>query len=254
EAPLDEVDPYYHVLTARAWLRQRVVGKNQQVEWSDQKLRVNVNVQDSCNAFYDGSLNFFDEGDGCMNTGRTANVVYHEYAHGIHEHSAAGAADALMDGQVSEGIADYVATSMTGNPNIRGLYACDDNFRSCVNDFDYCERGCDMSDYAEIHDAGQVLCAVWWEFREQMVARYGAKRGVMKADRILLKSLTLVGDMYSAYQAAIAADDDPDQDPSNGTLHSCELNQAFANGSPGGKPHFPELTGKVPCNKDAPPR
>ena len=249
DAPLDQIDPYYHVLTVREWLKQTVKTKNAQTRWANEVLHVNVNVRDTCNAYYDGSLNFFKAGDGCLNTGRTADVVYHEYGHGIHEHSPATGSDLTMDDQVSEGIADYVAATITGNPNMRGLFACDDNFRSCVNELTYCAENCDMDEYAEVHDAGQVICAVWWEFREQMVARQGKSKGIKTADRVFLKYLSLVGDMNSSYEAAIAADDDNDDDVSNGTTHSCELNRAFANPKKGAIKHFPSLKNKVPCHK-----
>jgi hypothetical protein len=248
EAPLDQIDPYFHVHTVRNWVIKTAGEHTDQLAWANDNLRLNVNIPDSCNAYYDGSLNFFSAGDGCFNTGRTAGVVYHEYAHGIHEHSPAASAGLLMDGQVSEGIADYVAATLTGNPNMRGLFACDDNFRSCENNLTFCEDDCDMSDDAEVHDAGQVICAVWWEYRGYLAKRYGNKRGIKKADRHFLRFLTLVGDMHSAYQAAIASDEDPDHDPTNGTVHSCEINRAFANKKKGAVAHFPQLTGRVPCH------
>lgn len=248
DAPLDQVDAFYHVHRVRAWLRSHVDGTNSQTKWSDKKLSLRVNIQDTCNAYYDGGLNFFSAGDGCLNTGRTAGIIYHEYGHGIHDHSAPPGSGGEMDGQVSEGIADYIAASITGNPNMRGIFSCHDNFRSCVNTLTYCEDGCDMDAYSEVHDAGQVICAVWWEIHEQLVARYGETKGTDKSDRLHLKFLTHVGNMYSAYAAAIAADDDKDNDPSNGTTHSCEINKAFSNTAKGAKAHFPGLKGMVPCN------
>jgi hypothetical protein len=243
----DQVDPFYHVHRVRAWMRANVKTPNSQTKWTDRQLQVRVNIQDTCNAYYDGTLNFFSAGSGCLNTGRTAGIVYHEYGHGIHDHSPPPNSGIDFDSQVSEGVADYVAATITGNPNMRGIFACDDNFRSCVNDYTYCERGCDLSSRSEVHDAGQVICAVWWEIRQSLIARYGDADGVAASDRLYLKFLTRVGDMYSTYQAAIAADDDADGDASNGTDHSCEINKAFANDTKGATKHFPTLKGMVPC-------
>ena len=244
--PLDQIDAFYHVHKVRAWMLKNVKGKNAQTRWADDPLQVTVNIRDTCNAYYDGTLNFFSAGDGCLNTGRTAGIMYHEYAHGIHEHSPARGSDALMDGQVSEGIADYVAATLTNNPNMRGIFSCKDNFRSCVNEFTYCsdDSKCDFSPDSEVHDAGQVICGVWWELRESFIARYGRKVGVPKVDAFHLRFLSLVGDMNSAYKAAIAADEDTDKNPKNGTVHSCEINKAFADEL---HPHFTELKGMVPC-------
>lgn len=244
--PLDQIDAFYHVHKVRTWMLKNVKGKNNQTKWADEQLQVTVNIRDTCNAYYDGTLNFFSAGDGCLNTGRTAGIMYHEYGHGIHENSPARGSDALMDGQVSEGIADYIAATLTNNPNMRGIFACDDNFRSCVNEFTYCndDDKCDFSPDSEVHDAGQVICGVWWELRESFIARYGRKVGVPKVDAFHLRFLSLVGDMNSAYEAAVAADEDTDKNPDNGTVHSCEINKAFADEL---HPHFPELKKMVPC-------
>ena len=53
------------------------------------KITSTVNINDSCNAYYDGNVNFFQKGGGCNNTGRIADVNYHEWGHGVH-YSAAG--------------------------------------------------------------------------------------------------------------------------------------------------------------------
>ena len=249
--PLDQIDAFYHVHKVRAWMLKNVKGQNNQTRWADDQLQVTVNIRDTCNAYYDGTLNFFSAGDGCLNTGRTAGIMYHEYGHGIHEHSPARGSDAMMDGQVSEGIADYIAATITNNPNMRGIFACDDNFRSCANELTYCndDNKCDFSPDSEVHDAGQVICAVWWELRESFIARYGRKVGIPKADAFHLRFLSLVGDMNSAYKAAIAADEDKDKNPKNGTVHSCEINKAFADDL---HPHFPQLKGMVPCDPAKP--
>ena len=246
-APLDQIDPFYHAQRVRAWMRAHIAKANMQTAWGNTKVKLHVNLPDTCNAYYDGTLNFFSEGDGCLNTGRTGAIVYHEYGHGIHDHSTPSRTGMEMDGQVSEGIADYVAATLTDNPNMRGIFSCQDNFRSCANTLSYCDDGCDFDPWAEAHDAGQVICAVWWEIRTQMMTRYGTNMGKNVSDTLFLKFLTHVGDMDSAYAAAIASDEDKDGNPRNGTKHSCEINQAFSSSMPGAKPHFPNLRGMVPC-------
>jgi len=246
---LEQLDPFYHLHKVRAWVLANVQGQNNQTRWADRQVTVYVNLNDTCNAYYDGTLNFFAAGDGCLNTARSAGIVYHEYGHGIHHHSPATESGIKMDGQVSEGVGDYVSNTITGNPNQRGIYSCHDNFRSSVNKLSYCASGCDLSPRSEVHNAGKVIAAVWWEIRGYMQQRYGKDAGVAQSDRLFLKFLTKVGNMSSTYQAAIAADDDTDNDPSNGTVHSCEINRGFANTDPGAKAHFPRLKGyMVPCN------
>lgn len=252
--PLEQADPFYHVQTARAWLQTRL-GKtiNSQMRWTTQQLRVNVNVPEVCNAYWDpqaSSLNLFmagvdrTSGMRCLNTGRSASIVYHEYAHSIHSHSGG-----QVYSQTGEGIADYAAATISGDPQIHGLYACNDNFRSCVNTLSYCANGsCNAGPRTESHYAGQVICGALWEMRGLLAERYGDQVGIATSDRIYLKFLSVVGSLGSSYQAAIAADDDNDNDPNNGTVHSCEINRAFLHSEPGTKAHFPDAVAQaVPC-------
>jgi|CXWL01.1.fsa_nt_gi hypothetical protein len=62
--------------SARAWLPDN--------DWLNQSLTVNVNLPQTCNAYWNGStLNFFRSGAGCANTGEIAAVALHEYGHGL---------------------------------------------------------------------------------------------------------------------------------------------------------------------------
>jgi hypothetical protein len=53
-------------------------------EWLQAPLTANVNINQACNAFWNGStVNFFFQGGGCANTGELASIVDHEFAHGL---------------------------------------------------------------------------------------------------------------------------------------------------------------------------
>lgn len=237
--PLDQATPFYHAHVVRDWMRSRLdVDGGTQKRWSEQQVTLNVNIPQTCNATYNGQINFFQAGNGCTNTGRVATIVYHEYGHGIHDNSSN-----TFDGQVSEGIADFTAATIRNSPSITGIRGCNVPFRTCDNDFTYCSGGsCDYGPGSQVHASGQVICAVWWELRTSLVDRYGYDEGVNVTDKLFLDFLTAVTSMNSAYEATIAVDEDEDGDPSNGTRHSCEINRAFAN-------HFPALAGRIP---DAP--
>lgn len=189
--------------------------------------------------------------------------MYHEYGHGIHHHSAPTTAGVRIDRQLSEGVGDYVASTLTDNPRMHGIGGCHDNFRSASNHLTFCARGCDRAPPSaacransgrpgcsreEEHAAGQVIAAAWWDLRSMLVRRYGQDAGVATADRLFLRFLNKVSTMSSAYQAAIAADDDTDNNPGNGTVHSCEINRAFVNDAPDGVARFPDMKAHaVPC-------
>ncbi len=74
--------------------------------WLQAQLTANMNIVDTCNAFWDGvEVNFFRSGGGCRNTGEIAGIFDHEWGHGLDDNDANGVI--LSTG--SEGIADIYA-------------------------------------------------------------------------------------------------------------------------------------------------
>lgn len=64
------------VETAQAWLPGNT--------WLQSQLTANMNIDDTCNAFWDGAtVNFFKSGGSCANTGEIAAVFDHEWGHGL---------------------------------------------------------------------------------------------------------------------------------------------------------------------------
>jgi len=62
--------------------------------WLAQKITSNMNIVDTCNAFYspaDGTINFFRSGGGCRNTGEIAAVFDHEWGHALDDNDSVGA-------------------------------------------------------------------------------------------------------------------------------------------------------------------
>jgi trimeric autotransporter adhesin len=83
----------------RAWLPGNT--------WLTQQLGVNVNLNQTCNAYWNGStLNFFRSGGGCRNTGELAGVSLHEYGHGLDSNDGNGAA---TEGGTGEAYGDITA-------------------------------------------------------------------------------------------------------------------------------------------------
>jgi hypothetical protein len=68
---------------ARTWLPSRT--------WLTSQVVDNVNINSTCNAFWDGSgVNFFKSGGGCNNTGEIAGVFLHEWGHGLDQNDGGG--------------------------------------------------------------------------------------------------------------------------------------------------------------------
>jgi hypothetical protein len=68
---------------ARGWLPANA--------WLQRRLTTNVNINDTCNAFWNGtSINFYRSGGGCRNTGELAGLFDHEWGHGLDQNDANG--------------------------------------------------------------------------------------------------------------------------------------------------------------------
>jgi hypothetical protein len=79
---------------ARGWLPTNT--------WLNARLTTNVNLNQTCNAFWGGgSINFYRSGGGCRNTGEIAAVFDHEWGHGMDDNDALGVLS-----NSSEGYAD----------------------------------------------------------------------------------------------------------------------------------------------------
>ncbi|MFY1831893.1 endopeptidase [Myxococcus fulvus] len=73
--------------------------------WLQQQLLANVNINSTCNAFWNGtSVNFYRSGGGCRNTGEIGAVFDHEWGHGLDDFDANGSLSSS-----SEGYADIAA-------------------------------------------------------------------------------------------------------------------------------------------------
>jgi hypothetical protein len=69
---------------ARGWLPTNA--------WLQSRLQTRLNLNNTCNAFWDGtSINFYRSGGGCRNSGELAGVFDHEWGHGLDDNDANGA-------------------------------------------------------------------------------------------------------------------------------------------------------------------
>ena len=69
------------------------------------QLTTNVNINQTCNGFWNGStINFYRSGGGCRNTGELAGVFDHEWGHGMDDNDANG-----VISNSGEGYADIAA-------------------------------------------------------------------------------------------------------------------------------------------------
>ncbi len=179
---------------------------------------VNVNIADSCNAFYNGSsINFYQSGGGCTNTANST-VVYHEYGHHLINVGGSG------QGAYGEGMSDTVAVAITDSP-LLGLgfqSNCNSPLRNADNTVQYpCST--------PIHSCGRVLSGSVWDTRERLVAagveNYRELISSWVINSILLHTGTEITPQITIDFLTL---DDNDDDISNGTPHYLQIDEGFS--------------------------
>jgi hypothetical protein len=210
-AVFSQADAFVHINYVKKHTRQITPA----LTWIGRQLTVNVNINDNCNAFWDGqTVNFFRAGGGCNNTGRIASIVYHEFGHGYHQFLA----DNIV-GSVGEGSGDFLASTILNDPIVgRGFSTTGNGIRRIDQDHRF------PDDYVgEVHEDGLIWASAFWDLREALMQKYGDWAGHQIVDRLFVETLAQGPGLSTSYPALIAADDD-DNDPSNGTPSSCEIN------------------------------
>lgn len=216
EQRLAEVNAYQHSNIVRDFTLQ--YNPDYPVIANQTEFEVNVNLNDNCNAFYNGSsINFFTSGGGCPNTG-FSSVVYHEYGHHLIQTGGSG------QGAYGEGMSDCIGVIITDDP-VLGLGfsgSCSSGLRNADNDLQYpCSGG--------IHFCGQVLSGCVWDTRNELLQT--------KPDtyRDIISSLTINSILLhtgSSIDPSITIDfltlDDDDGNILNGTPHYDEINAGFS--------------------------
>jgi Zn-dependent metalloprotease len=159
KAQTAERDAYYHVMVAHDYIQGIEPGFN----LLDYPMPITVNIDRTCNAMWDGEgVNFYREGNGCINTARMADVVYHEYGHGITDvvyrpFNASGA--------MAEGFSDYFAATIGDEPRI-GI-----GFRpgTILRRIDV-DRVYPQDWVGEPHTDGLIMGSALWDLREALGA------------------------------------------------------------------------------------
>jgi len=192
---------------------------------TQQNWPVNVNINDSCNAFYDySSINFYRASGGCNNTA-FSDVVHHEYGHHLVAVGGSG------QGEYGEGMGDVMGVLITGDNILgRGFYQgnCAGGLRNADNTCQYSETNC-SSCGNEIHACGQLISGCVWDIREQLLWQFPNGNDIISS--LAVNSILLHNG--SGIDAAIPIDyltlDDDDSDLENGTPHYTQIANGFNN-------------------------
>jgi cysteine-rich repeat protein len=211
--------------------------------WLDQPAPFFVNDDGTCNAYSTGDEVHLFQGDAtCENSGRLADIVFHEFGHSMHYHSILPGMGAF-DVPLSEGLADFNAADLNDDPGIgRGFYFDD----TPVRDIDPpdAQKAWPGDDSSDPHVAGEIVSGALWDLREALVAQLGSGAGLATTRQIFTGIMQRSPDIPSSYMAALIADDD-DGDLGDGTPHDCAIRRAF--GPHGLVPGFEPTTVGLPA-------
>lgn len=215
---IEERDAFFHTNFAHDYIESIDPSFN----GVDYQMDCNININDNCNAFWDGNtINFFQAGNGCSNTARIADVVYHEYAHGI---TAKQYGNLSPSGAMHEGFSDYYANTIRDNSLIGlGFFSNNPNsfLRNSQNSKMFPQ---DLT--GEVHDDGEIIAGALWDLRGLI--------GKAKSDTLFQWAKYGFSDNFEDYLVdLVIADDNPllmaggDNDLSNSTPNATNILTAF---------------------------
>ena len=221
---LAENTTYYHLHVAQNWARPVINPK-----WFSSQLVANVNIGDICNAFWNGkSVNFFQAGSkktangktiGCSNTGENADVVYHEWGHGLH-HNTGG----IRDRAFSEGIGDTVSQLITGSADVGpGFFSDGRPVRNLDSNYMYPPK----DNEREVHKEGLIFGSTYFHLTQDLIAKYGSEVGRATARQWFLKMLYTASQYTDTYESLLALDSDPMGEDVRGPNY-CIINGAYS--------------------------
>lgn len=216
-----QVNAYVATTTVKDWVRANL---DPAMPTIDDVMTVNVNIAQNCNAFFDGkAINFFQSSANCQNTALLQDVVFHEYGHRVHTAEIIdGVGD--FDGAMSEGAADFVAASITGDHGMgRGFFYTNEALR----DLDPMDKEFSWpADIGEIHHTGQIFAGVFWDLRKALIADLGDQAGIALTNKLFVAALRRSINIPTSLLEVLAADDD-DGNLDNGTPHECTIRAAY---------------------------
>lgn len=145
---------------------------------------VNIGPEDPywpCNAYWDGySINLFSEGGGCAGTDEMADVVYHEYGHGLQQFIYEPYSPPYASG-MGEGCSDYWAMTITNMACLgNGFFGPGTCLRDGNNSRQYPAPECG----GEVHCLGEISMGALWKMRENLIASLGYDIAIAHADTL----------------------------------------------------------------------
>lgn len=226
---IQQLSAYYHTNVIHDFMKSKLPS----FTGLDYSLTVRVNRNDgTCNAFYDGDINFYTTAGGCNALSMVNDVVYHEYGHGISNLYWIDNGLSFSNGAMGEGYSDIWAICITNVPTLGiGLSSTDPN--AFVRNYDFA-NGVTRKIYpqnivGQVHADGEIIAGAWWS----TALNLGSTSQM--ADLFAGSHVGLAngpdgseGQVYLDILIDALFADDNDADLTNGTPNSSAIVPAFA--------------------------
>ncbi|MEO0290436.1 MAG: nidogen-like domain-containing protein [candidate division WOR-3 bacterium] len=219
-----EVMVFYHVNKIHDFYKGTFgfTGMDYQIQATVYSHSVDQHYQGANAYYYNGTMHF-GRGNSSyqiQNMARSADVIYHEYTHGVVDKIYANAGGLPYSGQsgaMNEAWADYWACTQSGDP-VMGEWVMPSQYqRNLQNNYKYPDDWVN-----EVHDDSRIYSGALWDFRT-----YTDKT---TADRVTWRAYTYYPkDFLAGRNAMIQADKDL-----YGGSHESQIIQAFARHGIGG--------------------
>ncbi len=191
-----------------------------------------VDVSGTCNAFYTPgtpTINFYSDGDGCNAFSLVADVVFHEYGHGINDLYYESLGSSFINGAMGEGYADLWAISLNQNPVLgQGCYS--DDPESYIRRYDVDPKVYPQDLVGQVHADGEIICGAWYDTHLLMGADWDQTRDLFVEAYAGLQATNFDGNEGEAYVEVLLdvlqADDD-NADLSDGTPNGSAILEGF---------------------------
>lgn len=196
----------------------------------DFQLPTNIDLTSgTCNAFYDGaSINFYALGGGCNAASLVADIIFHEYGHGINDNYYQSLGSFWLNGAIGEGYADFWAVAGTNNPVLgTGFYT--DNLDP-IRRYDTERKVYPMDLVGEVHADGEIIMGAWYDSHLLMGSDWNVTMPIFLGAYSGLQAENADGNEGVAYTQvlidALLADDN-DGNITNGTPHGLAIVEGF---------------------------
>lgn len=221
---------YHHVNQIHDYVNEVLPG----FDGMDFQLPTNIDLFDPegnfCNAFYDGSsINFYQVGNGCNPTSIIADVVYHEYGHGINDNFYSDNGSFFQNGAMNEGYADFWALSLQESDKLAiGFYIDNDD---PLRRYDQDPMVFPENIVGQVHNDGEIICGAWITTHYLLGGDWNLTRTLFSEAFVGLQAAESNGNEGVAFTNVLIdvlqADDD-DNDITNGTPNGDEIIEGFA--------------------------